>query len=1072
MSSIKATAVDAHTWEQLGDLLALLGLSANDADSVLRRIETLSTVFPPQTDARAIDAEAALHASHIGVWEWDWMEGRSWWSAELYALMGIDPRTPISDETALQSVHPDDRAILTAIKHQTLVEQTDFDVRFRVLHPQRGLRWMTSRGMISSGNSSRMIGTTIDVTPAILGDWAVRESEERYRHLAENIPHMLWEADAQGERYYHNRMWYDYVGTIPGTSRGKEWLEYCHADDRECLIREWDQSVRTAAPYDAEARFCRHDGTYRWFRIKGAPVRSDDGRVVKWVGTCTDVNDRKCSEEALRESEQRFRMLADNITQLAWITDASGWIGWYNERWYEYTGTSIDDMVGWGWQKVHHPSHVVAVTTKFRQAIVAGDVWEDTFPLRGADGHYRWFLSRAVPIRDSAGRILHWFGTNTDITEIEERQRKLDAIMEHAPVGLALIAPNDRVDMMSRHGKEMFGHTTDDLRAKSIAERALQFVRVDGVTRPTIEELPSVRALGGEHFRDTEWILHCPHGEPVALLISGGPLRDQDGEITGAVIAWTDVSELKAAQHAVEALNRDLQRNVDELQTLIHASPIGIVVGHDSDCRHITFNPAAARLFGVEPGKNVSVSNNEAVPLRHRFMKNGRALEPEDLPMQYAARLNIEVRDYEFDAVCEDGTTLHLSAYASPLHDGQGRVRGCLGILIDVTQRRQLEQELIKTQKLESLGVLAGGIAHDFNNILTALFGNITLARLYVDDTPVDREKLQDTLMHAESAFKRARDLAQQLLTFARGGAPIRRITDVGGVLREAVDFALHGSRLQAVFAIAADLWPANIDEAQIGQAVHNIVLNAVQATPGGGRLTIAATNAKIECAVAGLAPGHYVQIRLSDTGTGIPPEHIAKVFDPYFTTKAHGSGLGLATAYSIVTRHGGHISAASQLDRGTTLTIHLPAAPPTTGSVAARCGAVAIRRRVLLMDDEAPVREVGAALLESLGYEVTVAANGEAAVAAYCAAQAQGCAFDAVILDLTVAGGMGGEACLTALRRIDPEVCALASSGYFNNPLMARHADFGFRGAIPKPYQLNELSAAIADAIKTRPEA
>ena len=400
-----------------------------------------------------------------------------------------------------------------------------------------------------------------------------------------------------------------------------------------------------------------------------------------------------------------------------------------------------------------------------------------------------------------------------------------------------------------------------------------------------------------------------------------------------------------------------------------------------------------------------------------------------------------------------------------PVRDAEGRTIGGVFVFRDTTERQRLEEEVQRAAKLESVGLLAGGIAHDFNNLLTAIMGNLALASLDAHAIP----GIADCLDEAQRATMRARDLTQQLLTFAKGGEPIRAAVHLAETVSEVALFTLHGSRVGCEFALARDLWPADVDKGQIGQVVQNLVLNAVQAMPEGGSLRISAENEVLaNGAQAGLAGGNYVRLSFSDTGSGIPAEHLAKIFDPYFTTKRSGSGLGLATVYSIVRKHKGAIDVASEVGRGTTFTIRLPAAagaaplpaavaPPTLGRLTGR---------VLFMDDEEPIRKIAARLLTRLGLDVEVTADGAAAVAAFQAARVANREFAIVIMDLTVPGGMGGCETLEAIRRIDPDVRAIVSSGYSGDAALADFRTYGFQARIAKPYEFEEFARVVNEVL------
>jgi two-component system, cell cycle sensor histidine kinase and response regulator CckA len=382
----------------------------------------------------------------------------------------------------------------------------------------------------------------------------------------------------------------------------------------------------------------------------------------------------------------------------------------------------------------------------------------------------------------------------------------------------------------------------------------------------------------------------------------------------------------------------------------------------------------------------------------------------------------------------------------------------------------RLEEELRRSQKLESLGVLAGGIAHDFNNLLTVIMGNLTLARLDSGGLPTVSKWLRE----AEKGVLRARDLTLQLLTFAKGGDPVRKAHRLAGIVREAAEFVLHGAKVRCEFDLAADLWPADVDKGQISRVIQNIVINAIQAMPEGGVIRITLGNATVEDGAApDLAPGKYLLLTIGDTGVGISAEHLPRIFDPYFTTKPGGTGLGLATVYSIVKRHAGRVEVQSKLGTGTTFRIWLPAAaevpaaeapaPPEATVPAPSSG------RVLLMDDEDAIRRTAEALLKRIGIEVTVTGDGREALLAYSAARTAARPFDLVILDLTVPGGMGGRETLENLRQMDPGVRALVSSGYSSDPVLAHYRAHGFLGMVAKPYDLTELTAAIHAALQPK---
>ena len=414
--------------------------------------------------------------------------------------------------------------------------------------------------------------------------------------------------------------------------------------------------------------------------------------------------------------------------------------------------------------------------------------------------------------------------------------------------------------------------------------------------------------------------------------------------------------------------------------------------------------------------------------------------------------------------VARDGVERIIADSAAPIRDRDGGIIGAVVVFRDVTAKQKSEAELLKESKLESVGLLAGGIAHDFNNILQGIIGNLSLARMNAHST----EKMLERLAGVEKSAMRAKDLTQQLVMFARGGAPIRKQVQLTTSVKDATLFALHGSNVHCEFSLPTDIWPVDVDEGQFRQVINNIVLNAVQAMPEGGKIEVRAENVEFTAGfLPPLAAGKYVKISIRDFGTGIRPEHLPRIFDPYFTTRKQARGLGLASAYSVIRKHDGQINVETQVGRGSTFHIYLPAslkAAETTvpeGDQKRFFG----HGRVLVMDDEADILMLVREMLELMGYEVEVARDGAEALQRYMASKRR--PFSAVIMDLTVPEGMGGKEAIRRLTELDPGVKALVSSGYSYDPVMANFREYGFSGVIPKPYVMEELGRVLEEVIR-----
>jgi two-component system cell cycle sensor histidine kinase/response regulator CckA len=550
--------------------------------------------------------------------------------------------------------------------------------------------------------------------------------------------------------------------------------------------------------------------------------------------------------------------------------------------------------------------------------------------------------------------------------------------------------------------------------------------------------------------------VYTPDGR--VFYIKGYPVRDDDGRIVGAVEVTLDITARKRAEEA-------LAREKEHLAVTLASIGDGVVVTDTKGT--ITFiNRAAETLVGWVRADALGQKLDGVFTL-----VDERTRMPRGNPLDEVLRTGMPASlSGNAVLVSRDGAGRLIADSGAPIRNSDGEIIGMVLVFRDVTEKRRLEEEIVKSQKLESLGVLAGGIAHDFNNILTAIIGNASLARLSMSA----EDKSYAVLGDIEKAAMRARTLTQQLLTFSKGGAPIKKITPLNEIIRDTVQFALSGSNISSRFDLSGDLWPVDADAAQISHSVNNIIINAREAMPQGGTITIRTENADItNDTTLPLSPRRYVKISIQDQGIGISREDISKIFDPYFTTKEeHHSGLGLAVAYFVVRKHDGHILVDSEPDVATTFSIYLPAAQEAETAeheLPARASAPEGHGKILVMDDEEIVRGVLGRILERFGYEAAFARHGMEALDMYRDAMESGKAFDAVIMDLTVTGGMGGREAIELLRLVDPHVTTIVSSGYSDDFVMSDYRKYGFDGVIAKPYRADELNEVLAKVLSRR---
>lgn len=531
-------------------------------------------------------------------------------------------------------------------------------------------------------------------------------------------------------------------------------------------------------------------------------------------------------------------------------------------------------------------------------------------------------------------------------------------------------------------------------------------------------------------------------GEQRIILWHSATISDPEGNITGTLSTGEDITKRVEAE-------KQRDQSKESYKALFNAASDGVCITDIEQQRFIEVNPSLCNILGYSRKELLNKPILEIHPEEER----------ENIIREFESHTKSEkFLSRNLPCLHKNGGLVYVDI-SSTITSFNGK-EYIVGFFKDVTEQRHLEKKMQHSQNIDALGTLAGGIAHDFNNMLFIISGNINYALSHLEKNEDIYEPLSDALDGAKQAQK----LTQQLLTFAKGGAPIKQATDINRIIQDSAAFISRGSQTKCLFDFAEDLWPAEVDEGQINQVISNLVMNALQAMPGGGQITIRTRNVDVDSRThLDMLPGRYVKISIEDQGSGIPESCLKEIYEPFFTTKQAGNGLGLATTQSIVKKHGGHINVFSRVNFGTTFHVHLPAAPgircpETNGTPHTHRG----EGRVLLMDDQQSVLNTSARILQGMGYETAEATDGVQAITMYKQQFEAGTPYDLVILDLTIPGGMSGLQTFSRLQAIDPDVKAIVSSGYSNDPIMANFRYYGFCGVAPKPYTEQQLAAIL----------
>jgi PAS domain S-box-containing protein len=870
-----------------------------------------------------------------------------------------------------------------------------------------------------------------DISEQKRAEEALQESEEKMRQMFNSVSDGIVVTDLDGIIINANDRLLEMHGFgARDEVIGKNASEFNAPFEQDKTIANIQNLLAGELVKSTEFTLLRADGSTFPVELSMSLLKDASGKPIGFITVGRDITERKQAEAALQESEEKLRQTFKSVTDGLVVTNLDGFIVDFNDRILEMHGFgSRDELIG------KHGTELSALFERDRvieneqTMLEGGSVKSNEYALLRADGStFPVELSMSL-LKDASGKPIGFVTVGRDITERKRAEGKHQAIIKTALDGFCLGDLEGRFLEINDSYCQMTGYSREELLKMSTAD-----IEASDTPEEMGQRLQLIKQRGYDFF---ETRLRRKDGKIIDVEISVNYLEMDNGQVC---VFIRDITERKQA----EALFR----------TMAKSSPIGIYIVQDGKFQFT--NPQFQRqvgrseeeLIGTDALSFVAPEDRERVRENATRMLKGELSQP-----------------YEYRSLDGRGEVRWVLETVAPI-DYHGK-RATVGNHMDITEHKMLEQEQQRLGKLESIGTLAGGIAHDFNNILTGIMGNISLAlRSIAPDG-----KVAERLLEAEKASLRAKDLTHRLLTFARGGAPIKKTISIADLIRESTDLALRGSNTRCEYSLPDKLWTVEADEGQINQVFTNLTINASEAMPEGGTLHITARN-MVNNKRKGPLPlprGNYVEITVKDQGTGIAKGHLERIFEPYFTTKQKGSGLGLATAYSVIKNHDGHISVSSELGTGTTFTIYLPASSkpaPVKKKVVAEAP-IPGKGRVLVMDDEPAIRQLLKRMLTGTGYEIELSQDGKEAIAKYTQAREADRPFEAVIMDLTVPGGMGGKETISNLLEIDPGVKAIVSSGYSTDPIMADYDKYGFSGVVAKPYVAADLEKTLRNVIQ-----
>ncbi len=996
------------------------------------------------------------------VWEVNEYGFFTYASPKVFDILGYTPQE-ILGQTPFELMAPFETQRLSEVINSFITEQQPFK-NFENIHLHKNAHSVvveTSGVPIfdASGKFRGYRGIDRDITERFQAQDKLRESEERFRLLVTHVPVGIFQTDNKGECIFVNPRWSEIAGISPDESMGKGWKSAIHPEDREQVVTSWYEAATAGREFAMEYRFRTPEGKVSWVVANATAIRNQTGEITGYLGTVTDITERKQAEEQLRWTQTSLQE-AQRIAKMgSWSRDLTTNERWWSEGFYRIINLNpndgMPDVVNLI-NSIVHPDDRDRIYQMGMDCIERGIPYETEVRFLRPDNSFGYLFLCGRVERDSQGNLTRYYGISQDISEykrveleLRESKERYRSVIKSLHEGIVIQQADGTISSCNSSAERILGLSTEQIKGRDSCDPRWRTIHEDGSPFPGENHPPMIALHTGKPYLNTVMGVHKPNGELTWILIHSEPLFLPEETIPYAVVSsFSDITRRKEAEEKIKQQAQLLDITTDAI----------LVKNLEQNILYC--NNSAEQIYGWTREELIGKIANEV-------------LYPEISPLLEETLTSVvETGSWmgELNKVTKAGKNIIVASRWTLVRDKAGNPKSILTVDTDITEKKQLENQFLRTQRLESLGTLASGIAHDLNNMLTPILAIAQLLPLKLSSQQPDCSEMLTML---ENSAKRGANMVKQILTFARGNQGKRTVLQINHLLKDIEHFA-KGTFPKSIAIkrnLPQDLLTISADPTQMHQVLMNLVVNARDAMPDGGTITITAQNLCVDESYAKMnieaKVGNYVVVTIADTGTGIPPEVIEHIFDPFFTTKAvgKGTGLGLSTVIGIIKSHGGFIQVSSELGKGSQFKVYLPSTQDTKiEATQENVALVGNSELILVVDDEPAICEILKTTLESQNFEILTAADGIEAISTYVQNKTK---ISLVLIDMMMPE-MDGATAIRTIQQLNPQAQIIAMSGLASTETLAQAAGNGIQGFLAKPFTKSDLFNTINGVLKS----